>query len=89
MVKLLLDIHLSMWYNELSQGGGNLAKYKTFTSNEVKTRWKQRNYKAYQVNLRYDTDRHLIDYVIGRQEKGQQTSEIFKEALEALVEKDR
>ena len=85
----MLDILLRRWYNKLGQGGGNLAKYKTFTSNEVKTRWKQRNYKAYQVNLRYDTDRHLIDYVIGRQEKGQQTSEIFKEALEALVEKDR
>ena len=65
-----------------------MAKRKTFTSTEVKTRWKQRNYKAYQVNLRYDTDKHLIDYVVGRQEKGQQTSEIFKEALETLIGKD-
>lgn len=36
---------------------------KTNTSTEVKSRWNAANYKTYRINLRYDTDQALIDFV--------------------------
>lgn len=36
---------------------------KTVTSYEVKKRWKDKMYKSYQLNLRYDTDKDLIDFI--------------------------
>ena len=32
----------------------------SYTSTEVKTAWKQRNYKRYEVNFRLDTDKEII-----------------------------
>lgn len=54
------------------------------TSTEVKVRWKQRNYRQYNVNLRYDTDGKLINAVEARKDAGQTTTDIFRKALEAL-----
>lgn len=68
-------------------GGGNLAR-KTTTSSEVKYRWIKANYKQYQVNFRYDTDKELIDYIEKRKEHGDSNIDIFREAVEALIEKE-
>lgn len=62
---------------------------KTHTSTEVKQRWIDNNYKRYIASLRYDTDRELIDYIEERKHNGDMTSEIIKEAIEALMEKDK
>ncbi len=53
---------------------------KTFTSTEVKNRWKKANYKIYQLNLRYDTDADLIAYVESHKEKDG-TTEIFRAGI--------
>lgn len=60
---------------------------KTTTSSEVKMRWMRANYKRYQVQLRYDTDKALIDFI--EENKGTYgTTELFREALELLMQKD-
>ena len=58
---------------------------KTHTSSEVKARWNKKNYKAYQVNLRYDSDQRLIDFMEANKEK-YGTSNIFRDALEMYVD---
>ena len=56
----------------------------SYTSTEVKTAWKQRNYKRYEVNFRLDTDKDIIDYIEAN--KGRfGTTEIFRAAMEALI----
>ena len=42
------------------------------------------NYASYRVNLRKDTDTELIAFVERRKHNGEQTTEIFREALEKL-----
>ena len=56
----------------------------SYTSSEVKTAWKQRNYKRYEVNFRLDTDREIIDYIEAHKERFG-TTEIFRAAMEALI----
>ena len=58
---------------------------KTFTSSEVKARWNKKTYKAYQVNLRYDTDQKLIDFMEEKRDK-YGTTNIFRDALEMYVD---
>lgn len=65
-----------------------IAKRKTHTSTEVKQRWIKANYQRYNVNLRYDTDKPLIDLVEGRKARGETTTEVFREALERLLDED-
>lgn len=62
---------------------------KTVTSTEVKTRWINANYKRYNVNLRLDNDKELIEHVESEKAKGLNTSEIFKEALQAKIEAEK
>ena len=57
----------------------------SYTSTEVKTAWKQRNYKRYEVNFRLDTDKEIIDYIEANKERFG-TTEIFRAAMEALIE---
>lgn len=57
---------------------------KTETSYEVKHRWNQKTYKAFQVNLRYDTDKDLIDFMEKHRDK-YGTTNIFRDALEMYV----
>lgn len=59
------------------------------TSTEAKTRWKQRNYKQYNVNLRFDADSRLIEEVENRKESGQTTTDIFRAALETLMKEEK
>ena len=60
-----------------------MANRKTTTSNEVKQRWKNKTYKAYQVNLRKDEDADLIRYVESiRGRIG--TSDIFRIGVETI-----
>ena len=54
------------------------------TSNQVKNNWKRRNYRQYNVNLRIDVDGDLIDLVEAEKEKGLNTTEVFRKALETL-----
>ena len=56
----------------------------SYTSTEVKTAWKQRNYKRYEINFRLDTDKDIIDYIAANKERFG-TTEIFRAALEALI----
>ena len=58
------------------------AKRKTTTSTEVKTRWKQKTYKTYQLNLRKEEDADLIDLIEStKKQHGTGTSETIKELL--------
>ncbi len=57
---------------------------KTTTSTEVKQRWEKENYSRYVVRLRKDTDAELIDLIEARKEAGENTTEIFRDALEKL-----
>lgn len=56
----------------------------SYTSTEVKTAWKQRNYKRYEVNFRLDTDKDIIDYIEANKERFG-TTEIFRAAMEELI----
>lgn len=56
------------------------------TSTEAKARWKKANYVEYHVNLRKDTDSALIALVERRKHNGENTTAIFREALEKLKE---
>ncbi len=55
---------------------------KTTTSNEVKSRWINANYKRYGVSLRYDTDSDLIEYLDRHKgDDGKGTTQIIRQAL--------
>ena len=56
----------------------------SYTSTEVKTAWKQRNYKRCEINFRLDTDQEIIDYIEANKERFG-TTEIFRAAMEALI----
>ena len=57
----------------------------SYTSTEVKTAWKQRNYKRYEINFRLDTDKEIIAYIEANKERFG-TTEIFRAAMELLIE---
>lgn len=59
---------------------------KTHTSTEVKQRWIDKNYKRFVVSFRYDSDKEIIEYIEERKKRGDQTSDIFREAMDALME---
>lgn len=54
------------------------------TSTESKSRWINANYARYNVNLRKDADSELIAYIERRKHNGDQTTEIFRDALQRL-----
>ena len=56
----------------------------SYTSTEVKNAWKQRNYKQYNVNLKLDADKEIIDYIEANKERFG-TTEIFRAAMEELI----
>ena len=56
----------------------------SYTSTEVKNAWKQRNYKQYNVNLKLDDDKEIIDYIEANKERFG-TTEIFRAAMEELI----
>lgn len=56
----------------------------SYTSTEVKQRWIDNNYKRITVNLRYDTDKEIIDYIEANKERFG-TTEIFRAAMEMLM----
>ena len=54
------------------------------TSSEVKARWMAKAYKKYIANLRYDTDKELIDFMeANKGSKG--TTQIIREALALYI----
>ena len=58
----------------------------SYTSPEVKNRWIKANYRQYTVNLRYDNDQDLIDYIEQHKEQFG-TTEIFRVALQLLIDR--
>lgn len=54
------------------------------TSTEAKARWMKANYKTYRVNLRFDTDQQIIDYIELHKEHDGVTP-IIRDALESLI----
>ena len=55
------------------------------TSSEVKNRWKAKTYKVYQVNLRKDEDKELIDWI--EKNRGKYgISNIFREGIKKLMD---
>ena len=51
-------------------------------------RWEKNNIKSYAVRLNKNTDSELIKLVEAKKEEGYQTSEIFKAALQALLQQE-
>ena len=60
------------------------SKRPSYTTQEQRNAWKQRNYKQYAANLRYDTDQELIDYIEEHKDRDGVTA-IIREALEMYV----
>ena len=58
----------------------------SYTSPEIKNRWIKANYRQYAVNLRYDNDQELIDYIEQHKEQFG-TTEIFRVALQLLIDR--
>ena len=58
------------------------------TSSAVKAKWMKENYASYRVNLRKDADGELIELVEKLKESGEQTTEIFRRALQVLKAKE-
>lgn len=59
---------------------------KTTTSSEVKSRWIKANYRQYQINLRYDTDQKLIDFLEDKKEiDGKGATQVVREALAEYI----
>lgn len=54
------------------------------TRTEIKNRWNAKTYRKYAVNLRYDSDKELIDYLEKNKER-EGTTNIFRDALEAYI----
>lgn len=69
------------------RGLKSIANRKTTTSTEVKSRWMRENYKTYRVNLRYDTDQEIINYMEQRKDL-EGVTPIIREALENYIKKD-
>lgn len=59
---------------------------KTVTSYEVKKRWKDKTYKSYQLNLRWDTDEDLINYI---EQSDEGVSAIVRKALNLLLKSEK
>lgn len=51
-------------------------------------RWEKSNIKSYSVRLNKNKDSELIKLVEAKKEEGYQTGEIFKAALQALLQQE-
>lgn len=70
-------------FKQFNKGGGFVGK----TSTEVKQRWIKANYQRYNINLRLDSDRELIEYIKRKQAEGLNITEIVRDALETKIDK--
>ena len=62
----------------------SMVKHMGETSYEVRKRWIDKAYKRYTFNLRYDTDKHLIDFM--EDNRGTMgTTNIIRDALEMYI----
>lgn len=75
----------TLWELYHLEEGKSIAKRKTETSSEVKSRWINANYKRYGVSLRYDTDGDLIEFLESHRDDGKGTTEIFRKALKSYI----
>ena len=58
------------------------------TKQEIRNEWDRVNLKRYNVAFHRTNDARLIDFVEKRKERGEQTTEIFREAVESLMQKE-
>lgn len=58
------------------------------TSTAVKQRWENKAYTKYMIRFRRDTDAHLIDFLEKNKER-LGTTNIFRDALEAYIRKEK
>ena len=61
-----------------------MAQKKSYTTEAQKVAWKKKTYHQYLVNLRYDIDQDLIDYIEANKDARGKT-EIFRAALRAYI----
>lgn len=59
------------------------------TKQEIRNAWDKAHYKRYIVNVRYDREQDLIDYVEKRKENGELISEIMKDCVAYRMESDK
>jgi hypothetical protein len=68
-------------------GGDNMASKKpSYTTYEQRKAWMDKAYKRYNINLRYDTDEDLIDFIEANKDRVG-TTQIIREALQMYVKK--
>lgn len=58
------------------------------TRQEIRNEWDRVNLKRYNVAFHRTNDTRLIDFIEKRKERGEQTTEIFREAIETLMDKE-
>ena len=63
--------------------GKSIAKRKTTTSSEVKSRWNRKTYRSFQANLRREEDADLIAWVDANRDRYGPT-DIFRAGVETL-----
>lgn len=56
---------------------------------ELRNEWNRKNYKSYTINLRYDNDQQLMDYIDEERAKGRGITDIVRDALELKIREDR
>lgn len=59
------------------------------TRQEIRAAWDKANLRRYGVMAHKEHEKHIIDYVESRKAKGEAASAIFKEGIEALIEKEK
>ena len=55
------------------------------TRQEIRNEWNRVNLKHYNVAFHRTNDKDLIEYIEKRKERGEQTTEIFRDAVESLM----
>ena len=68
----------------MGNGGDILAQ----TKQEIRNEWNRVNLKHYNVAFHRTNDVDIIAYVEKRKERGEGTTEIFREAMESLMKEE-
>ncbi len=55
------------------------------TKQEIRVAWNRDHYKRYLVNVRYDTEEDIINYIEKRKKDGELTSAIIKDCIEVAM----
>ena len=55
------------------------------TRQEIRNEWNRVNLKHYNVSFHRTNDAEIVAYIEGRKERGEKTTDIFREAMDALI----